>query len=102
MKSWKMVIFFFLEWVRKSLDIHIRPYANRKKKQYFLRRPQIVHAFSNIPFLDSCNGAQTGHGTPERHHNLKKAEWAADVWTSKNRPTPDRKKKVFFFRVDPE
>ena len=56
----------------------------------------LKHAFSNILFFDSCNGAQTGHGTPERH-NLKKAEWAADVWTSKNRPTPDRKKKVFFF-----
>ena len=65
MKSWKMVIFFFLEWVRKSLDIHNRPYANRKKKQYFLRRPQIVHAFSNIPFLDPCHGAQTELGTPQ-------------------------------------
>ena len=31
-----------------------------KKKLCFLRRPQIVHAFSNIPFWDPCHGAQTG------------------------------------------
>ena len=87
----------------RRLDLQKPTNPGQKKKSFFFSsRPRIVNAFSNIPFLDSCNGAQTGHGTPERHHNLKKAEWAADVWTSKNRPTPDRKKKVFFFRVDPE
>ena len=75
--------------------------GQKKKIFFFSSKPRIVNVFSNIPFLHSCDGVKTGHGTPERHQNLK-AEWAADVWTSKNQPTLDRKKKVFFFRVDPE
>ena len=86
----------------RRLDLQKPTNPGQKKKSFFVSsRPRIVNAFSNIPFLDSCQGTQTGHGTPERH-NLKKAEWAADVWTSKARPTSDRK---FFFsskNKDPE
>ena len=77
------------------------PPWTEKKRFHFSSKHWIVNVFSNIPFLNSWYGVQTGHGTPERHQNLK-AEWAADVWTSKTRPTMDRKKKSFFFRVDPE
>ena len=86
----------------RRLDLQKPTNPGQKKKSFFFSsRPRIVNAFSNIPFLDSCNGAQTGHGTPERHY-LKKAEWAADVWTSKSRPTSDRKKKFSSKNKDPE
>ena len=69
--SWKVGKWsFFFSWsekfVWKSLDHQNRPFPRQKNEKYnFIIRPREVHAFSNIPFLDPCHGAQTGLGTPD-------------------------------------
>ena len=45
----------------RRLDLQKPTNPGQKKKSFFfLSRPRIVNAFSNIPFLDSCQGTQTG------------------------------------------
>ena len=81
----------------RRMDLQNRPYPSRKiKKISFLRRSQIVHAFLNIPFLDPCHGARTGHGTPDSSIHIRTFEicYRTEVWTSKTRPRSDTKKKI--------
>ena len=71
-------------------------HGQEKKSLFFSSKPRAIHAFTNIPFLYSCHGAHTRSGTPDSDQFLKSAI-GTDVSTSENRPSPDRKKKIFFF-----
>ena len=84
----------------KSLSEKVRTsqkpshHGQKKKSFVFSMRPRIVHAFSNIPFLHSCDGVQTGHGTPERHQNPKKPNGRPTFGPPKTVPPWTEKKKV--------
>ncbi len=52
----KMVIFFFSDAVEARTSPN-RPRRPEKKNLFFTRNSRTVHAFSNIPFFDSCHGA---------------------------------------------
>ena len=53
----------------RRLDLQKPTNPGQKKKSFFFSsRPRIVNAFSNIPFLDSCQGTQTGLRTAFQGH----------------------------------
>ena len=91
------MVFFFFDTEKKFRPQKQSDDRQKKKSSIFPRRHRNVHAFSNIPFLHSCHGAQTGHGTPERHHNLKKPNGRATFVPPKTIPTWSEKKNIFFF-----
>ena len=99
--SWDQALEIIRYRNRRLTSVNQSHHRQEKKSWFFSSKLKTKHAFLNTKFLDSCHGAQTGTETPDSDQFLKSAI-RTDVSTSEIRPSPDRKKKVFFFRVDPE